>query len=175
MGENEDLAEYNLLITRSKAHFRVTACSSKTKSTPVRKSDRNEKYWLFCKTHKNAKYVTFCSELLLLLLQNSLPNGQLLITGQIFSYYLTANKKHCRKNDVTDVASDMMLLWILFNIYAMTRRSVVNKREHIIETYRNLENHPLAKHETTFHMRPKQFRDNCEQLFDIMCGDQTRS
>ena len=44
MGENEDLAEYNLLITRSKAHFRVTACTSKTKSTPVRKSDRNEKY-----------------------------------------------------------------------------------------------------------------------------------
>ena len=41
MDENEDLPEYNPLITRSKAHFRVTAGSSEIKSTPVRKSDRN--------------------------------------------------------------------------------------------------------------------------------------
>ena len=58
MNENEDLAEYNLLITRSKGYFRVKAGSSETKSTLVRKSDRNEIYGLFCKTHKHEKYVT---------------------------------------------------------------------------------------------------------------------
>ena len=71
MDENEDLPEYNPLITRSKAHFRVTAGSSEIKSTPVRKSDRNEEYGLFCKTHKNTKHL----ECLLLPLQDSFPNG----------------------------------------------------------------------------------------------------
>ena len=41
MDENVDLAEYHLLITQSKVHFRVAAGLSETKSTPVRKSDRN--------------------------------------------------------------------------------------------------------------------------------------
>ena len=43
----------------------MTAGSSGTKSTPLRKSDRNVKYGLFCKIHKNEKYVTSCSECLL--------------------------------------------------------------------------------------------------------------
>ena len=55
MDENEDIAEYNIWITWSKAHFRVTAGSSETKLNPVRKSARNE------------KYVTSCSECLLFL------------------------------------------------------------------------------------------------------------
>ena len=71
MDENEDLAEHNLLITRSKAHFRVLPGSSETKSTPVRKSDRDEKYGLFCKTHKNEKYVTSCSECFLFTFRDS--------------------------------------------------------------------------------------------------------
>ena len=40
-------AEFNLLITWSKTHFRVIAGSAGTKSTSVRKGDRNEKYGLF--------------------------------------------------------------------------------------------------------------------------------
>ena len=141
MDENEDLAEYNLLITQSKAHFRMTAGSSEIESTPVRKSDRNEKYGFFCKTHKNEKYVTSCSECLLFPLQDSLPNSRLPTTGQVFSYYLTVNNEHTGKSNVTDVASDIILHWISCNIYTMTCRSVVKKLETIIGTYRNLKKH----------------------------------
>ena len=70
----------------------------------------------FCKTHKNAEYVTSCSECLLFPLQDSLPNGKLPTTGQVFWYYLPVNKEDSRKNNVTDVASDIMLHWISCNI-----------------------------------------------------------
>ena len=49
----------------------------------------------------------------------------------------------------------------------MTYIGVVNKLEAIIETYRNLKKYPLAKRGTTFYMKVNQFRENCEQLFDI--------
>ena len=119
MDENEDLPEYNPLITRSKAHFQVTAGSSEIKSTPVRKSDRNEEYGLFCKTHKNTKHL----ECLLLPLQDSFPNGQVPTTGQVFSYHLTVNKQRSGKNNVTNVASEIMLHWISCDIYTMTCRN----------------------------------------------------
>ena len=33
------------------------------------------------------------------------------------------------------------------------------------------EKYPLAKRGTTFYMKLKQFPENCEQFFDIKCGD----
>ena len=158
MDENEDLAEYNLLITRSKAHFRVTAGSSETKSTPVRKSDRNEKYGLFCKTYKNEKYLTSCCFLWR--------------TPYLMADFQPQAKEHAGKNNVTEVASDIILQWISCNICTMTCRSVVNKLEAKIETYRNLKKYPFAKRRTTFYMKLKQFCENCEQFFDIKCGDE---
>ena len=83
----------------------------------MRKSDGNERYGLFCKTHKNAKYVTSCSECLLFPLQDALPNAWLPTTGQVFSYYLAVNKEHSEENNVADVASDIILHWISCNIY----------------------------------------------------------
>ena len=75
--------------------------------------------------------------------------------------------EHSRSNNVTDVVSDIIFHWISCNIYTMTRRSVINKLKAIIETYRNLKKYPLAKRGTTFYMKVNQFRENCEQLFDI--------
>ena len=74
---------------------------------------------------------------------------------------------------MTDVASDIMLHWISCNIYTMTCKSVVNKLEATIETYKNLKKHPLAKRGKTFYMKLKQFREKCEQLFDMNCGDES--
>ena len=34
------------------------------------------------------------------------------------------------------------------------------------------EKYPLAKHETTFYMKLKQFCETCDQLFDIKCGNE---
>ena len=81
----------------------------------------NEKYGIFCKTHKNAKYVTSCPECLLCPLQDSLTNGWFPTAVQAFSCYLTVNKEHSEKNIVTDVASDITLHWISCDIYTMTR------------------------------------------------------
>ena len=130
MDKNKDLAGHNLLITRSKAHFRVIVGSYETKSTSFcKKNNRNEKYGLFYKTHKNGKYLTSCSECLPFPLQDSLPNGQLLTKGQVFSYCLTVNKEHSGKY-LTDVASYIILHWMIScNIYTMTCRSVANKLE----------------------------------------------
>ena len=81
---------------------------------------------------------------------------------------------------MTDVASDIMLQWISCNIYTMWYTifiqylySVVNKLEAIIETYKNLKKHPLAKRGKTLYMKFKQFHEKCEQLFDISCGDES--
>ena len=81
-------------------------------------------------------------------------------------------KELAGKNNVTEVASDIILQWISCNICTMTCRSVVNKLEAKIETYRNLKKYPFAKRRTTFYMKLKQFCENCEQFFDIKCGDE---
>ena len=95
MDESEDIAEYNLRITRSKPHFWVTAASSETKLNPVRKSDTNEKYG------QDLQKCTICNILLWMFavsLQDSLHNGQLPTTGQVFSYYLTVKKEMGTRN-----------------------------------------------------------------------------
>ena len=148
--ESDD--EYNSLVTRSKFYSRPQTDISA--STPVRKSTRVGKNLLLCKEHNDSKQVPgVCTECISFPVQESLPNGRLPTTGQVMSYMLTLNENNPGKNNILDVASDIILHWISCNIYTKARKNVTIQLEDVFKNYRDLQKYPKKKRGDTFYQK----------------------
>ena len=51
-------------------------------------------------------------------------------------------KNNVKANSLVDICSDVMLHWVLYNVYNVTQKAVLTKLEQIVETYRNLKSSP---------------------------------
>ena len=147
-------------------------------STPVRPGTRtaiDKDSFLRCKDHQSTKLcIKTCDKCILLLEQEKLPQGRLSTTSQVLAYYLTMNKNNVKTNNLVDAYSDVMLHWVLRNVYTVTQKAVLTKLEQIVETYRNLEKYPRKKRRDTYFKNNEKFRVECGKLFDIKCHDQKR-
>ena len=119
--ELDDVEEYNSLITRSKVHSRIPTIQNDMQSTG-----------LFCNNHKNVNERS-CTECLLFSLQDSLQNGKLPTTGQVLSYLFTVNQNNFGKDNLVNITSDIMLHWILCNVYTVTQITVMKKLETVMK------------------------------------------
>ena len=73
-----------------------------------------------------------------------------------------------------DVCLDIILHWILCNIYTSTRKIVRGKFDKLIQTHRDLNKVSMVKRGETFYRRLNNFKEECKSLFDIRCTDTTR-
>ena len=82
------------------------------------------------------------------------------------------NKNNVKTNNLVDVCSDVMLHWVLCNVYTVTQKAVFTKLEQIVETYQNLKKYPRKKRKDAYFKNIENFRVECRKLFDIKCNDQ---
>ena len=101
-----------------------------------------------------------------------MSQGRLRTTSQVLAYYLTMNKNNVKTNNLVDVCSDVMLHWVLCNVYTVTQKVVLTKLEQLVETYSNLKKYPRKKRKDTYFQNIENFRVEFGKLFDIKCNDQ---
>ena len=151
--------EFNSLVTRFNVYDHQEASNTSGRvnivtSTPVRPGTRtatDKDSFIPCKDHQTTKLcIKTCDKCILLLEQEKLPQGWLPTTSQVLAYYLIMNKNNVKTNNLVDVCSDVMLHWVLCNVYTVTHcHSVLTKLEQIVETYWNLKKYPRKKRKDT--------------------------
>ena len=135
--------EFSSLVIRFSVYDRQQASNTSGRvnivtSTSVRLGTRtatDKDSFLPCKDHQATKLcIKTCGKRILLLEQEKLPQGRPPTTSHVLAYYLTMNKNNVKTNNLVDVCSDVMLYWVLCNVYTVTRKAVLTKLEQILET-----------------------------------------
>ena len=171
----EEIKEYDALITRSTTHTRVISEEKPCTSTPKsRKTDRG-KYSIHCAQHATQQQApSGCNDCVLFPMELTLPNGRLPTNSQVLSYYFTMNQNQRGVSNFDHICLDIMLHWISCNVYTVSRKSVRKKLDDLINDFRVIQKNPKAKRGNTFYSKLAEFKSHCDSLFNIRCLDETR-
>ena len=91
--------------------------------SPGTRTATDKDSFLTYKDHQTTKLcINTCDKCILLSKQEKLPQGWLPTTSQVLAYYLTMNKNNIKTNSLVDVCSDVMLHWVLCNVYTRVQQ-----------------------------------------------------
>ena len=163
--------EFNFLVTRANFNQRKIAQDPEMSLSQNNRKTPYKSKFISCSAHHSSPNKT-CSECITFPIQETLPNGKLPTVKQVLAYYFYVT--NTEGVDFNTVAADVMIHWIVCNVYTKCLKSVNQNLNEIVNTYNNLKKVTKSKKGLTFSSNLRKFSEECNRLFDIRCLDLKR-
>ena len=168
--------EYSVLCTRRNTY--QIKQENKQMTTSSAKKDIRYQYHLKCMEHQSVKIWSKVNDdcgKCVVFEPAPLPNGKLPTLHSVLCYYfyLRAESDYVQKSVNLDVAIDLMIHWIKYDVYTKTRINIKLQLEGELKTYKYLKDYPQKKKKETYWQKYDSFLLKCKELFDII-GDTDR-